>query len=194
MAFSPDELFELLNEDGTPTGILKPRREVHRDGNLHGASHVYVIRFREGRAEVLLQKRSADKDSFPGRLDTSAAGHLDPGETFDEAAVRELGEELGVTGVTPRFCFIQRQDYREEFYGEPFYDREIDHVYFVEMDREPDAFTPEPGEVECVVWCDMLDLQQELHTEDPACCINPEEFDRLVEWMKSSPDSPLNRL
>ena len=69
-------------------------------GDLHGASHVFLARLRGGRAELLLQKRSAQKDSFPGLYDISAAGHLDPGEDFAAAARRELAEELGVTLVS----------------------------------------------------------------------------------------------
>ena len=106
MAFTGDDLFEILNEDGSPTGITKKRALVHRDGDLHGASHIFVTRLHQGRIQVLLQKRSQDKDSFPGWLDTSSAGHLDPGETFDQGAERELSEELGLTEVAPRFLFV----------------------------------------------------------------------------------------
>lgn len=93
---SGTEYFEILNEDGSLTGILKERSLVHRDGDLHGASHIWVI-CREGeKLWILLQKRSEEKDSYPGCFDVSAAGHLDPGESFLDGALRELGEELGL--------------------------------------------------------------------------------------------------
>ena len=66
MAFSGDDLFEILNEDGTPTGRIKKRALVHQDGDLHGASHIFVVRLHQGRIQVLLQKRSQSMDSFPG--------------------------------------------------------------------------------------------------------------------------------
>ena len=60
------ELIDLRKEDGTLTGEVKERSLVHRDGDLHGTSHVWLVRYRPAKksAEVLLQKRSADKDSF----------------------------------------------------------------------------------------------------------------------------------
>ena len=50
--------------------------------------------------EVIVQKRSQHV-YLPGLLDTSAGGHVDSNETYDEAIARELAEEVGVTNVTP---------------------------------------------------------------------------------------------
>ena len=48
------------------------------------------------RSLVALQKRSPNKDTFPGRWDISAAGHIESGDESRPTAVRELAEELGV--------------------------------------------------------------------------------------------------
>ncbi|MBN1477266.1 NUDIX domain-containing protein [Candidatus Sumerlaeota bacterium] len=48
--------------------------------------------------QIFLQRRGADKDTFPGWWDTSVGGHVDLGETPRETALRELREELGLTG------------------------------------------------------------------------------------------------
>ena len=71
------------------------------------------VRKVEGRWQVLLQKRSENKDSFPGLLDISSAGHLDPGETYESGAWRELSEELGIreediAGGRLRYLFMFR--------------------------------------------------------------------------------------
>ena len=60
------ELIDLRRNDGTLTGEVKERSLVHRGGDLHGTSHVWLVRYRpsKGSADVLLQKRSHDKDSF----------------------------------------------------------------------------------------------------------------------------------
>ena len=152
MADPANECFALRREDGSLTGEIKPRALVHRDGDLHGASHVFLARLRGERAELLLQKRSAQKDSFPGLYDISAAGHLDPGEDFAAAARRELAEELGVTGEEPEFLFAQRNEYHGAFHGKPFHDNEIAWVYLLVLDRPEEAFTPEACEVESVHW------------------------------------------
>lgn len=184
MAFSDQELFDILEEDGTPTGRQKPRALVHRDGDLHGASHIFILRQKEGDLQVLLQKRSRNKDSFPGCWDTSSAGHLDVGEGFDEAAKRELQEELGVGGVTPRFLFIQRQDYTSFFHGKVFHDREIDYVYVLWLDWPEEMFRPEEAEIESVKWMNAETVRQALREKDPAFCISPTEYEELLRRLE----------
>jgi isopentenyl-diphosphate delta-isomerase len=57
------------------------------------------IMVEDGQGNLLLQKRASDKRLFPGRWDNSAAGHVDMGESYLEAAERELAEEVGIRGV-----------------------------------------------------------------------------------------------
>lgn len=85
------ELIDVLDERGLPTGEVKPRDAVHRDGDWHRCLHLWVT----GPDGVLLQRRAATKDSWPGYLDASAAGHLTAGETWQDA-LREAHEELGL--------------------------------------------------------------------------------------------------
>lgn len=67
-------------------------KEAHEKKLLHRVSVVYLI---NDKKEILVQERMDD-----GRLDHSAAGHVDKGETYIDAAKRELKEELGVEFVT----------------------------------------------------------------------------------------------
>ena len=90
------ELFDIYDEDLNHLGV-KPRDEVHRDGDWHQVFHCWVIgRDSSDNPFVILQKRAPDKDIFPDKLDISAAGHLEAGETVEDG-VRELQEELGLT-------------------------------------------------------------------------------------------------
>jgi isopentenyl-diphosphate Delta-isomerase len=86
-----EEIFDVVDERDVPVGRA-PRREVHARGLLHRAVHVLVF---DVRGRIFLQKRSMKKDLCPGLWDSSCSGHLDAGEDYDAAAVRELGEELG---------------------------------------------------------------------------------------------------
>jgi 16S rRNA (adenine1518-N6/adenine1519-N6)-dimethyltransferase len=90
-----EEIFDVVDADDQVVGQAT-RREVHEKNLLHRAVHVFVVN-RHG--EVLLQKRSRFKDAHPGVWDSSVAGHLDAGESYDSAAVRELEEEMGISGV-----------------------------------------------------------------------------------------------
>ena len=69
------------------------RKHIHQNKLLHRSAHILVFNFRK---ELFLQKRSLYKDESPGLWDTSAAGHVDAGETYLECAKRELLEELNL--------------------------------------------------------------------------------------------------
>lgn len=86
-----EEIFDVVNEKDEVIG-QETRREVHRRGLRHRAVHVLVF---NRRGELFLQKRSHKKDNHPGVWDSSSSGHLDAGEDYDTAAVREVWEEIG---------------------------------------------------------------------------------------------------
>jgi isopentenyldiphosphate isomerase len=124
-----EELIEIVDPEGKVLGVA-PRSEVHGNPALmHRVVHVLVF---NARGELLLQKRSM--------ADTSVGGHVDPGETLEDAAKRELSEELGVE-TEPRFLYsyVHSNDYETELvhtyycvHEGPFeFNREeIDHVRF----------------------------------------------------------------
>lgn len=93
-----DEIFDVVNERDEVVGRAT-RREVHSRGLRHRAVHVLVF---NRRGEVFLQKRSMAKDSAPGCWDSSCSGHLDAGEDYAAAAVRELEEEIGLKIAGPQ--------------------------------------------------------------------------------------------
>ncbi len=86
------ELFDVVDEEDNVVR-QEVREVVHREDLLHRAIHVFVFNKRK---ELFLQKRSRLKDKHPGVWDSSAAGHLNAGEGYQETAVRELEEELGI--------------------------------------------------------------------------------------------------
>jgi isopentenyl-diphosphate delta-isomerase type 1 len=100
-----EEIFDVVNERDEVIGQM-PRSQVHREGHKHRAVHVLVF---NRRGELFLQKRSMAKDNFPGLWDSSASGHLDSGEDYDQCAVREVWEEIGLTlsGPPPRLFRIE---------------------------------------------------------------------------------------
>ena len=88
------ELLEVFTPDGRPTGCTKRRLDLHREGDWHQTRTVWVVLTRDPEGPtLLLQERGADKDTWPGLLDASPAGHIAPGEAD---TWRELEEELGV--------------------------------------------------------------------------------------------------
>ncbi len=88
------EWLDIVDENGNPTGETVSRGEAHLKGIPHRTSHVWIVRMRDGKLQILLQKRSDDKDSYPGCYDISSAGHIPAGVDFIPSSVRELEEEL----------------------------------------------------------------------------------------------------
>jgi isopentenyldiphosphate isomerase len=74
-------------------GMLKPRGEVHRDGDWHRSIHCWLL---DDEGRLVLQRRSEHKDTHPNLLDVSCAGHITGNDPVLETAVRELEEELGI--------------------------------------------------------------------------------------------------
>ncbi len=87
-----DEILEIVDADDNVVGRAA-RAEIHRKNLMHRAVHLFVF---NGAGQIYVQRRSATKDRHPRKLDSSAAGHVDPGESYETTAIRELREELGI--------------------------------------------------------------------------------------------------
>lgn len=95
-----EEWFPLVNEMGETIGKAT-RKECHSGSKqLHPVIHLHIF---NDAGELYLQKRSMTKDIQPGKWDTAVGGHIDYGETVEEALRREVREELGITAFTPQF-------------------------------------------------------------------------------------------
>ncbi len=89
-----NEILDLLDEQGAVIGTIK-RGECHGDPDKrHRAVHILVC---NAKGEYYLQKRTASKKIQPGKWDSSVGGHLPSGEDYEQGALRELAEELGVS-------------------------------------------------------------------------------------------------
>jgi 16S rRNA (adenine1518-N6/adenine1519-N6)-dimethyltransferase len=91
----PLELLATVDRNDQPLNPID-RATIHRENLLHRAVHIFIL---SRRGELFLQKRSYRKDKFPRRWDSSAAGHVNAGESYRDCAMRELNEELGITAA-----------------------------------------------------------------------------------------------
>lgn len=85
-------MLDVVDENDQVVGRER-RCVIHAKGLMHRSAQALVF---NSSGDLFLQKRSMGKDEFPGLWDSSAAGHLDRGETYAACARRELGEELGI--------------------------------------------------------------------------------------------------
>ncbi len=181
------EYFDIRNPDGTITGEIKERSLVHRDGDLHGTVHIFIVRKNDqGERELLLQKRSATKDAFPGCYDISAAGHVSAGQDYMEAALRELEEELGIKATEEELRFIGYHEGRAEevFYGKPFRNHEISAVYLYEKKIEAEELILQEEEVESVKWMSLEACKEKAAAGDKNYCLFEKEMNMLEEALR----------
>lgn len=179
------ELFDVLSDDFKETGIVRERSVVHETGAWHKTSHVWVIRKTESGIDVLLQKRSSNKDSYPGYYDISSAGHIPAGQGFRESAVRELKEELGIDAASDELIRIgtHKGMTDTEFYGRPFLNNEYSHVYIYDgTDIDAGALELQKEEVESVMWIDYKAGVRELFGGNIKNCVYEDEWDMIGRY------------
>ncbi len=87
-----NEIYDVVDKNDNVIGRAS-RKHIHANKLLHRSVHILVF---NSKNELYLQKRSFSKDESPGLWDTSSAGHVDSGESYDDSAHRELWEELGL--------------------------------------------------------------------------------------------------
>ncbi|NAZ80524.1 NUDIX domain-containing protein [Kineococcus sp. R8] len=163
------ELVDVRDPDdlaGRVVGVAT--RERVRAGNLPHAATGVLLRDDAGR--VLVHRRTRTKDVYPGAHDCFAGGVLAAGEEPDEAAARELAEELGVRGVPLRP--VLRRWYRDE------HTHYLAHVYEARWDGRP--FTLQPSEVEAAWWTTPAELRAAL--ADPGWPFVPDTRALLAQW------------
>jgi isopentenyldiphosphate isomerase len=137
----------VLDPSGLPTGVAKRRGDVHRDGDWHGALHVWVGGVgTDGLGFALLQRRSATKDTWPRALDVAVGGHLRAGETLVEA-MREAEEEIGLAVSLDDAVRLGRR-FAHSGSGT---DNEVQEVFAVRSDLPLDRYRLHPEEVDAVV-------------------------------------------
>ncbi len=108
------EILEVVDHNDRVIG-KESRSTIHKRGLMHRSAQVLLF---NTVGEFFLQKRSMNKDEFPGLWDSSAAGHLNPGESYHQCALRELNEELGIQHqgkLTQLFKFPASKDTGYEY-------------------------------------------------------------------------------
>ena len=179
------EFLDVVDESGRPTGKTVSRDEAHRDGILHRTAHVWLIRRKPGGYDILLQKRSEEKDSFPGMYDTSSAGHIPAGVEPLPSAIRELAEELGVAAGPEdlQYAGTFRVQYEKEFHGRLFRDNEVTTVYVYDKAVNIGSLQLQASEVSEVRWFDLEEVREEIKTCRERFCVPTAGLNVLREYL-----------
>lgn len=179
-------ILDICDEFGNPTGKVEDREIIHQEGLLHRTAHVWLLRKKNNQIEILLQKRSDAKDSFPGCYDISSAGHIPAGDGYFKSAKRELKEELGVEIDENELidCGNRRFHFEEVFHGKLFKDNQISKIFVLWKDLEEKDFIFEDHEVSEVIWMEFEKCYQAVKNNKINHCIYLEELDMIGEYLR----------
>lgn len=121
--------------------------EAKNNGWYRRISRVFLF---DGKGNILLQRRGPGVHSYPNKLDQSAGGHVDLGETYEAAAYREMKEELGVEGIGLKEIITS---YRN---------RDCFEAVYVGLISHDQVFSPDAREVSELVWMSVADFEEGL--------------------------------
>jgi 8-oxo-dGTP pyrophosphatase MutT (NUDIX family) len=153
-----DELLDVLDGSGRPTGEVAWKSEAHRLGLWHRCSHCWVYGADAGGPYLLVQRRAATKDTWPGRLDVTAAGHLRSGEDPLGGVLREVEEELGLRVAPERLVPLGTRRIEQEI--PEGCDREFHDVFVLFDPTPPEDLRLQEGEVEAVLRVGLDDAER----------------------------------
>ncbi|WP_299365932.1 NUDIX domain-containing protein [Winogradskyella sp.] len=142
-----DEYIDIITSEGKPTGKTALKSEAHKHGWYHNTIHLWL--YTKDR-EVLLQQRSHKKAIHPLLWDVSAAGHIDAGETFIEAALRETKEEIDLQLQPEDLTKIGVKLHESSYNNGTIRDNEFHQVYIAELKVDLRDLTPQENEVEAL--------------------------------------------
>ena len=190
-----EEIFDITDDNGVPTGETVTRSKAHAEGIPHRTAHIWIVRKAGDSYQVLLQKRSAEKESFPGMYDTSSAGHIQAGDEPLESAKRELFEELGIKAEDGDLTFAGKFHikYAMSFHGKIFNDNEVASVYIYDKPVDADSLVLQEEEVEEVKLFDIDEVIAGCENLDGTFCVPTEGLEIVLEYLGLKTGFVVNR-
>lgn len=181
----PMEYVDVVDAQGRPTGEIVSRQDAHQNGIRHRTVHVWVIKKGQRGYQILLQKRSYQKDSFPGLLDISCAGHIQAGDQPLESAIRELQEELSILAKPSDLIWIGcfEKSYEKVFYQDLFKDDEVGFVYLYEKEVDITRLVLQKEELEEVGWYDLRTTIESVQRGSKQYCVFIESLLLLEQYL-----------
>lgn len=172
------EYIDIITEDGAVTGEVKEKSEVHARGLWHRTVHIWFV---NSKNEILLQRRSKEKENHPDMWDISAAGHISAGESPIIAALREIKEEIGVTLSDENLTLIGEITQKSVSNNGTYINNEISNVYLVSLEAKEDELVVQKEEVQFVQWIPFSEFKQWIVEKKPDLVSHPDEFKLLFE-------------
>ena len=149
------EIFDIIDKEGNPTGRTVTREKAHAEGIPHRTAHIWIIRQKDNRIQVLLQKRSQNKDS----------------------GIQATPVQLQFAGTFPI-------SFAKEFHGKLFRDEELAFVYIYSQPVNINDLVLQKEEVESVEWFDLEDTYEECQKSRDRFCVPSGGFEVVRKFLR----------
>ncbi len=171
---------EIVDKNDEVTG-KKEKDFVHKDGDWHRVAHVWVF---NSKGEVLCHKRAGCKKLFPSLWDVIVGGHTDVGESYRQAAIREVAEEIGVDIASERLIEIGKWNGIANM-SEPN-NREFIKIFAVKHDGAVGSLKPKEDEISELKFISLSKLKEiSKSEEEKKKFVSFVYFDEVVERLEN---------
>lgn len=176
------ELVDVLDESGNKTGQVATRAECHSQGWRYGCVIVWVV---NKSGQILVQKRSHTKTSFPGMWDKSVGGGVMAGEPIIEAALRETAEEIGLKIAVNDLIYIGAVN--DEYPAGGGTARTLLDNFVIMGDYDTKDMTFQPDEISEIKYVSPDWIEEHSYITDPKNSILGDEMWLLLkDWLQEN--------
>lgn len=172
------EMLDVLDANGNKTGIAKSKNELYKTGEWFRSVHIWII---NDKGEILLQKRSPKKSTFPNMWAVSVSGHVESGEESMDTVIREIKEELHLD-VKEEQCKYLFTIKRENIF-ENCINRVFDDIYLLRLNLDVKNTKLQKSELCEIKYFEYESLKESLQSKDPAFVPMDLEKKKLFEFL-----------
>lgn len=178
--------YEVLDEQGIPTGEILDQQTVHTKELWHAVVNVWVV---NSQGELLMQLRAPDVELSPNVWDVSVGSHLRPGETPQTAAERCLRTELGISVSSEQLNHLFNIQCANPMPNHITH-KVLGHVFLVQMDVDIKALKYDSTKITRLAWVPLMQLMTDVGNEisrqqyfPRANNYYPQLFNALQSWI-----------
>ncbi|MEI7810241.1 MAG: NUDIX domain-containing protein [bacterium] len=169
-----EEYIDIYDNEGNLLG-KKTRKESHENGFWHKTVHVWII---NSKGEVLIQKRSTQKENNANKWSGSVGGHISAGDNEINTAIKETEEELNLK--LSKEDFVEIGKIKHSATTGKYINNEIKTIYVVKMDLDLNKIKIQKEELSEVKFIKFNELKELIENKDSIFVMLPEEYIKLL--------------